>query len=196
MVAGLHLTVRETAELSGVGFKTVEKAVDNRIVRAVIKPSLKTRKMRYLPLNAVVFFSALDVDVLKGLSVARKRELWKKLEKLDTRRLGTIEIAHGLSLDLGVLSAEPAERARDYTEARDRYIECHADILGGTPVIRGTRLTVYAVKARIDAGEPVDELIDDYPEVPVAAIEAANLYARAHPMLGRPSAGKPWREAA
>ena len=40
-----------------------------------------------------------------------------------------------------------------------------------------------------------DLVIDDYPDIPPEAFEAAELYARAHPLRGRPS-GRPWRNAA
>ena len=46
-------------------------------------------------------------------------------------------------------------------------------------------------------GVPVvpDFVIDDYPEVPSEAFEAAELYAKSHPFRGRPS-GRPWRNTA
>ena len=37
----------------------------------------------------------------------------------------------------------------------------------------------------------IDDLIDDYPEVPREAFEAAEFYAWAHPLRERPSA-RPW----
>ena len=85
--------------------------------------------------------------------------------------------------------------AERYREARDLYITTDADILGGTPVVVGTRITVYAVLGRLQGGDTVDDLIDDYPEVSHEAFEAAALYAKAHPLRGPPS-GRPWRNSA
>ena len=48
------------------------------------------------------------------------------------------------------------------------------EIMGGTPCIKGTRLTVYAVAARIRGGESVAELLDGYPpEFTEAHVRAA-----------------------
>ena len=55
--------------------------------------------------------------------------------------------------------------AERYRQARDRYITSDADILGGTPVIAGTRLTVYAILGRLQDGDTVDDLAADYPEL-------------------------------
>ena len=44
----------------------------------------------------------------------------------------------------------------------------------GKPTVRGTRLTVYAVAARIQAGETVSALLDGYPpEITEAHVRAA-----------------------
>lgn len=92
-------------------------------------------------------------------------------------------------------AANLLRNAERYREARDLYITTEADILGGTPVIAGTRIAVYAVLGRLQDGDTVDDLIDDCPEIPREAFEAAALYAKAHHLRGRPS-GRPWRNSA
>lgn len=72
-------------------------------------------------------------------------------------------------------------------------IERNPEILGGTPVIKGTRLNVYAVAARLEGGDTVDELLAEYPYVTREKLEAARLYAKANPLRGRPG-GRPWLE--
>jgi uncharacterized protein (DUF433 family) len=73
----------------------------------------------------------------------------------------------------------------------DVHIVIDDGIMGGTPVIRGTRVTVYAVLGRIDHGETIDDILADYPDLTREAIEAAIIYARTHPLVGRPD-GRPW----
>lgn len=68
----------------------------------------------------------------------------------------------------------------------DRWIERDPEILGGTPVIRGTRLTVHAILGRIEGGDSVEELFDDYPELDHSALEAAVHFAPSYPMIDRP----------
>ena len=110
-------------------------------------------------------------------------------------QLETIEFTPGITIDLERLAADTLRNALQYREARDRYIASDPDILGGTPVIAGTRLTVYAVLGRLQDGDGIDELAEDYPELSREAFTAAELYARAHPLRGRPS-GRPWRNTA
>ena len=71
------------------------------------------------------------------------------------------------------------------------FIVVDEEIKGGTPVIRGTRLTVYAVLGRIDHGETIDDILADNPDLTREALEAAIIYARSHPLVGRPG-GRPW----
>jgi uncharacterized protein (DUF433 family) len=106
-----------------------------------------------------------------------------------------VTFAPGTTIDLDRLAGAAVRSAADYVAARDAHIVSDPEILGGTPVLRGTRLTVYAVAARLDAGEPMAALTDDYPGLPPEAFAAAALYARTHPLRGRPG-GRPWRTAA
>jgi uncharacterized protein (DUF433 family) len=52
------------------------------------------------------------------------------------------------------------------------------DILGGTPVFRGTRVPVQALLDYLEGGQTIVEFLDDFPtvtrEVAVAALELAN----------------------
>jgi uncharacterized protein (DUF433 family) len=44
-------------------------------------------------------------------------------------------------------------------------IEAHADILGGKPVIEGTRIPVDLLLELVDAGLSVDEILREYPHL-------------------------------
>ena len=190
------LTIRETAALSGVSRTSVEKSVQARIVPTIIAAArLRGGAMRYLPIRAVVYFHALKAAKLTDLPLRHKRSIWTRVADLEPMRLEAIEFAPGATLDLARLAAGPLLEAERYREARDRFIASHSDILGGTPVIDGTRITVYAVLGRLQGGDTINELLEDYPQVPAEAFQAAELYAKAHPLRGRPS-GRPWRNDA
>jgi len=53
----------------------------------------------------------------------------------------------------------------------------HQDILGGTPVFRGTRVPFQALLDYIEGGQTLDEFIEDFPtvtrEAAVRALEQA-----------------------
>lgn len=51
-------------------------------------------------------------------------------------------------------------------------------ILGGKPVISGTRISVELILDRIASGMSVKEVLKDYPHLTVAQIQAAVTYAR------------------
>ncbi len=190
------LTIRETAALSGVPKATIEKAVEARVLQAVSAPArLRGGATRYLPVRAVAYFRALKAANLTDLPLRHKRAIWEHLVRLEPMRLETIEFTPGAMIDLERLSADTLRNATQYREARDRYIASDPDILGGTPTIAGTRLTVYAVLGRLQDGDSLDELAEDYPELSREAFKAAELFARAHPLRGRPS-GRPWHNAA
>lgn len=59
-------------------------------------------------------------------------------------------------------------------------------IMGGTPVISGTRVPVHDVAAAIAAGIPAKEILEDYPSLTEDKLELAALYAEANPLRGRP----------
>jgi uncharacterized protein (DUF433 family) len=60
------------------------------------------------------------------------------------------------------------------------------DTLGGTPVIRGTRVPVYDVAASVAAGIPMDRILEAYPSLDADKVELAAIYAEANPVRGRP----------
>lgn len=190
------LTIRETAALSDVPRTTIEKAVDTRVLRALSAPArFRGGATRYLPIRAVAYFRSLQAANLADLPLRHKRAIWNHLARLEPMRLETIEFTPGAMIDLERLAADTWRDAVQYRDARDRYIVSDPDILGGTPVIAGTRLTVYAVLGRLQGGDLMDGLAEDYPDLSPKAFAAAELYAKAHPLRGRPS-GRPWRNTA
>jgi uncharacterized protein (DUF433 family) len=71
--------------------------------------------------------------------------------------------------------------------ASDSVVEVDPEILGGTPVFRGTRVPVKNLLDYLTAGDTLDQFLDDFPTVTrqqaVAALDLAKdlLTAGAHP---------------
>jgi len=78
-------------------------------------------------------------------------------------------------------------RAEENARLRDRYIQRDPRIMGGEPVIRGTRVPVRTIAALLEDGESRDVLREDYPHVPEEAYEIAVLWARENPRPNRPA---------
>lgn len=190
------LTPREVAELSGVAKHVVEKAIEENILRVRMSGRRGSGAKRLLPTQAVVYATLMSKLDLK-LTSAHKKRLFGGIAKLNSEeiRKARVELAPAVELDVGRLVGDVMEKAERYQAARDALIDMNSSIMGGTPVIRGTRLTVYAVLGRIDHGETIDDILADNPDLARDALEAAVTYARSHPPMGRPS-GRPWTEAA
>jgi uncharacterized protein (DUF433 family) len=144
-----------------------------------------------LPVYSVVYAAAIAGLGLK-LSIAHKKELARGIAK--SPRGKRVKVAPAVEIDVGRLVGDALERSEKYRAARDAFIVVDDEVMGGTPVIRDTRMTVYSVLGRIKHGESIDDLLEDNPDLTRAAIEAAVMYARTHPMVGRPG-GRPWADA-
>jgi uncharacterized protein (DUF433 family) len=132
------------------------------------------------------------------LSLATKRQIARALGKRAAAQMTTdpLEIAPAVTLDIAALvGGDLAQRAERYGQAREDLIECNSEIMGGTPVIKGTRITVYAVLGRLAGSDTVEDILEDYPTLSREAVETAELYARTHPIIGRPG-GRPWARTA
>jgi uncharacterized protein (DUF433 family) len=61
----------------------------------------------------------------------------------------------------------------DDSTGGDAYIEIVDGVQGGRPVIKGTRLTVSAIQGRLSSGDTIEILLEEYPDIPRRAFEAA-----------------------
>jgi uncharacterized protein (DUF433 family) len=192
------LTPREVAELAGTAKRVVDTAIQEHIL-AVRRPSARAGKRnlpRLLPSYAVAYAAVIAKLDLK-LSRGHKKRLLSKLARLQPAEIRTarVELAPAVEVDIGRLVGDVMDRAEHYRAARDKFIAEDEAIKGGTPIVRGTRMTVYSVLGRIEHGESVDDVLSDNPDVPREALEAAITYARTHPLIEHP-AGKPWSDVA
>jgi uncharacterized protein (DUF433 family) len=191
-------TTREVAELAGVPKRLVEKAIEEHVLRVRFARGRGTnaRARRKLPSHAVAY-AAIVTKLSLRLSAAHKKHLLRELGRVKPARMrkARVALAPAVEIDVGRLIGDKMARAERYRVARDACIEINDDVMVGTPVIRGTRMTVYSVLGRIEHGETVADILADNPDLSRVAIEAALIYARTHPLIGRPG-GRPWARAA
>ena len=191
------LSPREVAELSGAPKRAIEKAIEERVLSVRLGSSCGAPRgaRRMLPAYAVAYAALVKKLDLK-LTSAQKKRLIAKLAQLKptAMRRARVELVPAVEIDVGRLVGDVMDRAERYRVARDASLVIDEAIKGGTPVIRGTRMTVYSVLGRIEHGETVDDVLNDNPDLSREAIEAAIIYARTHPLIGRPG-GRPWAHA-
>lgn len=187
-------SAREVAELANVPVRAVDKAIEEKVLAGIRR--VRGRR-RMLPLHAVPY-AAIVARLPLTLSLATKRDLARALSKRPVARMTAepVKIAPAVTVDVKTLvGRDLARRAERYSRARDRYIAVDPDIMGGTPVVRGTRMTVYSVLGRLSGGDSIEDILGDNPHLTREAVETAALYARTHPLVGRPG-GRPWAKAA
>ena len=64
-----------------------------------------------------------------------------------------------------------------------KYIERNPNILGGKPVFKGTRIPVYLILDFLSAGETINEILENYPQLSREAILEAIKYASEYTKL-------------
>jgi uncharacterized protein (DUF433 family) len=188
-------TTAEAAELAEAPPGAIEKAIEEGVmeIRKAPAPKAGARVRRLLSAEGVYYVAFLkrcDIE----FSREHKQRLWACFKGTPGNRLlrAKWHVAAGIEVHPGELLAPVRDRVLWYARARDRWIEHNPDIKGGTPVIKGTRMSVYAVQGRIDHGDSIEDIVEDNPDLPLDSIEAAIAYARANPPVGRPG-GKPWQ---
>ncbi|MDR3511926.1 MAG: hypothetical protein P4L73_09840 [Caulobacteraceae bacterium] len=182
----VSFTPREVSELSGTPRWTVEKAIEQGVLTPAHARLRRHRRQRLLPLYAIAYVRVIDgIDL--GLSKPMKKRLADGLSKLDVQAFANarIEITPAVELDLGRLVGDAMTRAHAYGLARDALIVEDGEAPGGERVIKGVGVSVYALASRALKARRLADLRNEYPDLPEGAIEAAQIYARAHPRLGR-----------
>ena len=54
-----------------------------------------------------------------------------------------------------------------------QHIECDPKVLGGKPVVAGTRVTVELILEKLGAGETSEDIVESHPNVTLQGIQAA-----------------------
>jgi uncharacterized protein (DUF433 family) len=121
---------------------------------------------------------------LKGEALMAARCAWPRSSTLfascDRLKLGDY-----LFIDFEKVTKDLTPRVDLYAEGLSR-IEEREGVLGGEPVFRNTRLSINHIGKMRDSGESIEEIIKDYPYLRRDDIDFAQLYWKAHPMVGRP----------
>jgi uncharacterized protein (DUF433 family) len=182
-------TPQEVAAMSGVRLSVVQKAITTRKIPARMDRRTHRRRLDTTALLALALVRSLPDEVHLAPNDAYR--LLKRARIAGEPASGNLAVGDLVRIDTGKALAEVRRRMALYEHARERIV-CDPDIMGGAPTIRGTRITAQAVHGRIEAGDTIDSIIEDYPYLDRETVEAASVYAQANPPRGRP-AGKLWR---
>lgn len=184
------LTRREAVEIAHVPLGALDKAIEQNIVTVH-----RRRDHSWLSSNDVGVVALLQKTALPlPITVKRKIRRWvRETEPYRTGNGAELHISDALVVRWSSDVSETVRAAESYARLREEWIETNPTIKGGEPVVRGTRIGVRAVAQRIDSGDTIATLTEDYPQIPAEAFQTAYTYARSHPRRGRPA--RPWRDA-
>lgn len=183
------LTPGEAAAVAEVPVKAVYKVMAERLP----KSSLVRRSGRILLTPTAVACVRLDYELPKDVPVRVRRFVFERLQAGESGR-----VEYGTTLFAYVVDPRPAvaqirKRMRSYGKALKMITE-DPEIQGGAATLKGTRILVHQIASLLAQGVPEAELLEDYPNLTPAMIEAAQIFAQAHPRRGRPR--KPaWRDS-
>lgn len=189
-MAPLSYTPQEVAAMSGAPLSVVQKAVSAGKVPARVDRHSGRRQLNDVVLLAFALVQALPREI--SVSPADAYRLVKQLDLSASDMETELMIGDLVRIDTGKALAPTRRRLDLYARARDLIVS-DPEIMGGTPTIRGTRITAQAILGRLESGDTIDSILDDYPYLNQEMVETAALYAKANPPRGRP-AGKLWNQ--
>ena len=188
---GVRVSPRQAAWLTEQPQKTVDKSIE----RGELPPRGGDRLLDATD----VLYLAVRKDVGETLTAQGKQALYAALAKesisFDTsdvkRTEVTVQLTRGVQVEVTDAFIRLLKRWRAMQRAERAVVE-DPEIRSGEPVVRGTRIPVYMIADLVSQGAQPAELLEDYPALSPAKLEAAMTYAETNPRRGRPRSS--WKE--
>ena len=183
------LTASEAAVVSSVSVRDVNRVIDESILPDDFIRVGDGRHVRAAGCSLIAFYfeSAKQLTSeqrLWAINCAGPR-LRKPVTAAALLKEDWILRDDFLTIDLAPFLRKTWERLGRLDQAREMVVTS-PEVLGGTPVIRGTRVPVYDVAASVAAGIPGGRILAAYPSLDADKVELAAIYAEANPPRGRP----------
>jgi len=182
MISIQSLTMSEAGYVLGRSPATLNKAVDTGVIRA--RQRKVGKAYQRLLGHAELRYLRLADELGKDLTPAGRRRVYEALRKTSsdthTIRLGALE------LDLARIDADLSDRLARLDRIHE-LIDRQDD--QSEAKIRNTNLPAHLIAA-LAVGQPVDEILEDFPSLNRKQVEAAIEYAKAYPKRGRPYANR------
>ena len=175
------LSVREAAVVAGVAHRRVHRMIDDDLLpQAALVQGGPERRLRPAACAMIRFEAANGAALTKEL----RRRVMRALLDAGEGEGETVFAAGDVTVDLSRALRETAQGLEALRRAEAEVIT-DPDVRGGLPVLRGTRIGVHEAAGLARSGG-VEEALVAYPSLTRERVEAALLYAEAHPRLGRP----------
>jgi uncharacterized protein (DUF433 family) len=181
-------TPAEASAVVRLPLKAVHKVLDSRLIRP--QRSRQGNHIQRLLSAEHLVYLRLEAEGVRLLPVATRREVAREIESAPNADF--VAVSGGSALVIQVKSArKDVERELKRLHKAQRMAVSDPEIMGGTPVYRGTRVPVDMVAAMLAQGASTQGVLEGYPSLNQEQVELAPLYVAAFPRRGRP-ARRPW----
>jgi len=172
------MTANEAASVTGVPLRQVHRIIDAGLMGTAVK---RRDKARLLTPTALVGLK-LAHEMADVLTLRSRRAVVATSIRLPKQSM--------IRTDLIVIDARPAARAvragLSQLSKACRIVSSAPDVLGGTPVFKGTRIPVHDIADMLANGDRPAAIMKAFPQLDQDKIRLAAIYALAYPPRGRP----------
>lgn len=172
------MTANEAASVTGVPLRQVHRIIDAGLLGAAVKRRNKARLLAPRGLVGLrLAHDTADVLTLQGRRAVVATSIRSPRQSL-------------IRADMIVVDARPAAqtvRSGLSLLAKARgMVSSTPEVLGGTPVFKGTRIPVHDVADMLANGDRPVTIVKAYPQLDADRVRLASIYAQAYPARGRP----------
>ncbi|WP_341487282.1 DUF433 domain-containing protein [Pararhizobium sp. A13] len=185
------LKTTEAAVVSHVALRDVNRVIDEGILPEAFFSADNGRHVLASACTLISFYfeSAERLTSNERLNTIRWAEPrlneWRELTFSSLVKKDWTMHHDFLTIDLAPFVRKMVERLATLEAARAMVVSS-PDILGGAPVIRGTRIPVHDVVASVNAGHSLKDILEAYPVLNAKQVDLAKIYVDANPSRGRP----------
>ena len=173
-----NLTTNEASCVTGVPLRQVHRIIDAGLLDAAAQGGDGVRRIiRDGLVGLKVAYETTDMLTLDG-----RRRLVRYLLK---NPAAVQARDRGVSVDVRSIKSDVRQGLILLARARET-VSCDADVLCGTPCIKGTCIPAHDVAEMLANGDSARSIQMGLPQLSETQIELAAFYARAYPRRGRP----------
>ena len=181
-------TPAEASAVAKLPIKAVHKVIDSRLIRP--QRIRKGRQVQRLLAPEHLIYLRLEAEGVRLLPLESRREVARAIES--TPSVESVAVSGGPALIVQVKNArKDVERELKRLHKIQQMVVSDPEVMGGTPVFKGTRIPIDLVAAMRAQGATIEEILEGYPALSREQVELAPLYVAAFPRRGRP-ARRPW----
>ena len=179
------LSANEAACVTGVPLKQVHRIIDTGVLGSA---ATRREGSRSVHCDGLVSLKLVHETTTIFTLDGRRRLVRYLLGHPETETA----CVHDVSVDVREMKDEVQKGLSRLERARETITVDDA-VLSGTPCVKGTRIPAHDIAEMLANGDRIEAILDAWPGLTFAKLDAAVCYARAYPRRGRPRNVRAWR---